>query len=162
MGAGIHLGSKGLSIAEALELLRLTMPPAQRSLGWWCDMDYALAAAHLIDLSFTGEIDTDVDTVTRRGIPRTNMASTAALKTLERYGGIARTDFVIEDIVSRIGDLRAGILAMLQRKKAIRYRGEKVAWGFLQQQVDIAKAREVALLKESLNALIEGDALPSP
>ncbi|WP_395662921.1 GPP34 family phosphoprotein [Aestuariivirga sp.] len=162
MGASIHLGSKGLSIAEALELLRLTMPPAQRSLSWWCDMDYALAAAHLIDLSITGEIDTDIDTVTRRGISRTNMASTAALATLGRYGGIVRTDVVIEDIVSRIGDLRAGILATLQRNEAIRVRGEKVAWGFLQQQVDIANAREVALLKESLIGLIEGDALPSP
>lgn len=155
------LGRKGLSIAGALEVLRLSMPAGQRSVGWWSDMDYALAGAHLIDLSFEGEVDTDIRSVTRTST-RARRVLPATLQTLEQLGGTAPLDIVLEDIVSRIGDLRAAILTALQARKALRCSQQKIAWGFTQQQVEDGGSSMAAALRSALLGLIESDELPSP
>ncbi len=155
------LGPKGLSIAGGLELLRLSMPEGRLSVGGWSDSDYALAGAHLIDLSFMGEVDTDIRTVTRSR-PAKGKALPAALKLLDGLGGSAPLDVVLEEVVARIGDLRAAILASFHTGKVLRCRPEKIVWGFVQQAVEDREPRQAAQLRDALTSLIESDELPSP
>lgn len=156
------LEPKGLMVAEAFELLRLSMPPAARSVGWWADMDYALAGAHLIDLSLQGLVDTDITTIKRTGAGSWKDAHSVALDALDRLGGTAPLDVVLEDVVSRIGDLRSAILSALQIRTSLRVMEEKIVWGFAQQAVDVARAGGVETLNAALIALVEGDELPLP
>lgn len=156
-----HPGAHGLSIAEAFELLRLSMPAAPRSVGWWSDMDYALAGAHLIDLSVEGEIDTDISSVTRAGHRGAGQAPSVALEALAQHGGTAPLDGILEETVSRIGDLRAAILATLRVRNSLRSAHAEIVWGFSQQQADGA-ASAAASLRAALVGLIESDELPSP
>ena len=157
------LGPKGLSIAGALELLRLSMPPVRQAVDWWSDSDYALAGAHLIDLSFQGEVDTDIRTVTRTKARTTkSKTSPAALTLLDQLGGEAPLDMIIEEIVGRIGDLRSAILSSLHAGKVLRCNPEKIIWGFVQQRLADSAPRDAALLRDALTGLIESDELPSP
>ncbi len=155
-------GLEGLPIAEALELLRLSMPEAPHSIGWWSDMDYSLAGAHLIDLSFQGQVDTDVRSATRLQAGASSEAPSPALALLEREGGTAPLEVVLEEIVGRIGDLRAAIGAALQARGIMRRAPQIVAWAFVRQRVEDSDPRPAAALRAALLALIEGDDLPSP
>lgn len=153
---------KGLMVAEAFELLRLSMSPAARSVGWWADMDYALAGAHLIDLSLQGLVDTDIRTIKRTGARRGKEANSVALDALDRLGGTAPLDVVLEDVVSCIGNLRSAILASLQIRTSLRAAEDKIVWGFVQQAVDVARVGEVEAVSAALIGLVEGDELPLP
>lgn len=153
------LGPQGLSIAEALEWLRLSMPAAPRGVAWWSDMDYPLAGAHLVDLSFEGEVDTDLRRVIRMPVHGLRHTPSPALTLLEAQGGVAPLDVAIEAVVSRIGDLRAAILAALQARGVVRLEAAPLTWGFVQPQ---ATPAAVTALQAALTSLIEGEELPSP
>lgn len=155
------LGPRGLSLAEALELLRLSMPAAPRGVAWWSDMDYPLAGAHLLDLSFHGVVDTDLRHVIRPPVHTPGHAASPALALLDAQGGVAPLDVVIEAVVGRIGDLRAGILGSLQAKGLIRREAEPLLWGFVQPRPAPGPLPAAAALQASLTRLIEGDDLPS-
>lgn len=154
------LGPQGLSIAEALEWLRLAMHSAPRGVAWWSDMDYPLAGAHLVDLSFQGEVDTDPHRVIRAPLHTPRHLPSPLLALLEAQGGVAPLDVAIEAVVSRIGDLRAGILESLYAKGAIRREVEPLVWGFVQPRAAAGPA--ASALQAALAALIEGEELPSP
>jgi hypothetical protein len=156
------LGPQGLSIAEALEWLRLSMPPARRCLRWWSDMDYPLAGAHLVDLSFQGVVDTDLHSVIRAPLHTSRHAKSTMLTLLEAQDGVAPLDVAIEAIVSRIGDLRAAIRETLQAKGIVRRETEPLIWGFVQLRTSPGAAPKAAGLRAALTGLIEGEELPSP
>lgn len=151
----------GLSIAEAFVLLSLAPPKRGHSIAWWSDIDYALAGAHIIDLSFQNEVDTDSDTVTRlQGHTVNEPQESVALRVLDELGGKAPLDAVINEVVSRIGDLRSATLASLATKKILQFRRHKIVWAFMQPQIADANVPEAQSLREELAALIEGGELP--
>lgn len=157
-----ELGRDALSIAEALELLRLSIPINRRSVSWWSDTDYALAGAYLIDLSFEGVVDTDIRTVTHTVNEGSSRPPSRALAALKQNGGNATLDHVIEDIVDRIGDLRAELSAALASRKILLRQPETIVWGFVHQRTTASETPEATSLRTTLTSLIEGDDLPSP
>lgn len=125
--------SDGFSIAEAFTLLSLAVPKGDGSLASWSDVDFALAGAHLMDLSFQDRIDSDLDTVF--AIQKSDLEDGAlplALKVLNRLGGKATLAVMLNEVVSRIGVLRSETLASLVIKKVLKVRSQKIFWGFVQ------------------------------
>ncbi len=153
----------GFSIAEAFTLLSLAVPKAAGSLAAWSDADFALAGAHLMDLSFQDRIDSDVDTVfaVRAGDPDAD-APPLALTVLDRLGGRAPMAVMLNEVVGRVGELRSGTLASLAAKGAVHVRAQKILWGFVQSKIAGHAAAEVARIRDPLMALIETDDLPDP
>ncbi|HEV7457035.1 MAG TPA: GPP34 family phosphoprotein [Roseococcus sp.] len=150
------LGPAGLSTAEALEILRLSLPPVPRDVVWWSDLDYPLAAAQLMDLSLRGEVDTDLHSVTRMGRGSLPPFLTPLLD------GPAPIEPVIEAILGRIGDVRAEILAALQTRGYLEAGRAPLPWGFCQARPQLRDLRAPAALRATIRALVEGDDLPSP
>lgn len=150
------LGPAGLSTSEALEILRLSLPPAPRDVAWWSDMDYPLAGAQLMDLSLRGVVETDLHSVTRMG--RAHLPpSLAAL--LDRPAPI---EPVIEAILGRIGHVRAEILAALHARGRLEAGPAPLSWGFSQARPRLRDLGEAVALRAAIRALVEGEELPSP
>lgn len=155
--------SDGFSIAEAFTLLSLAVPKDSGSLAGWSDVDFALAGAHLMDLSFQDRIDSDVDTVF--AIQQSDLEDGAlplALKVLNRLGGKTTLSVMLNEVVGRIGELRSETLASLVIKKALKVRSQKIFWGFVQSETVDRKVADVARIRNALVRLIETDELPDP
>ena len=153
----------GLSIAEAFTLLSLVFPKAKGSLARWSDVDFALAGAHLMDLSFQNRIDSDVDTVFAvEDAGSGEGAPPLALKVLGRFGGKAPLAVVLNEVVCRVGDLRAETLASLATKRALSLRPRPIFWTFVQSKIADAAIAEIDGIRNTLTRLIETDDLPDP
>lgn len=153
----------GLSIAEAFTLLSLAGPKARGSLARWSDVDFALAGAHLMDLSFQDRIDSDVETVfvVQGGNPA-DPALPTALKILHRLGGRASLPDALNEVVGRIGELRAETLSRLAARGVLQVQPRPVFWAFFQSKVTAADTPDIAHIRNGLTALIESGELPDP
>ncbi|PWR21496.1 GOLPH3/VPS74 family protein [Zavarzinia aquatilis] len=153
----------GFSIAEAFTLLSLVFPKAKGSLARWSDVDFALAGAHLMDLSFRNRIDSDVETIFAvEGVTEGAGAMPLALAVLYRLGGKASPVVVLNEVVCRVGDLRAETLASLERKGALRRRTRPIFWAFTQSKIADPAQAEIDGMREVLASLIETGELPDP
>lgn len=153
----------GLSIAEAFTLLSLAAPTGDETLAGWSDVDFALAGAHLMDLSFQDRIDSDVETVFAiHTLDGQAGPAPLALKILQNLGGRAASDIVLNEVVGRIGELRSQILASLAAKDILTIRAEQILWGFAQSRIVDSDFHDIGQIRMALAALIETDDLPDP
>lgn len=156
------LAADGFSIAEAFTLLSLVFPKLKGSLARWSDVDFALAGAHLMDLSFRNLIDSDVDVIFAIAGPALAGGAPLGLKVLDRLGGKAPPAAVLNELVCRVGDLRTETLASLERKDALQRRVRPIFWAFTQAKIVDPARGEIDALRQALAQLIEMEELPDP
>ncbi len=154
-----------LSIAETFVLLSHEWPLRSEPLVAWSDADFALVGAVLIDLSYAGVVDSDLENLMiLEHAPALDghLAESMALALLKRYGPTLPLDLALNALVDRVGDLRAATLAALARKGIQLTESASLSWGFRQTTLKKQKLFQATALRAALSALVESDDLPDP
>jgi hypothetical protein len=156
----------GLGIAEAFVLLSAKWPKKSHALIAWSDADVALAGAVLMDLAFAGKVDSDQDnliileqSLDTRDSPD---AQSVSLRMLGKLGESVRLDIAIEELVSRIGDLRSATISLLASRKINITTCSSISGDFHQVVWNGSRVRQAVALRKTLRTLVESEELPHP
>jgi len=163
---------KDLGIAEAFVLLSAKWPKESHPLIAWSDADVALAGAVLMDLAFAGKVDSDQDNLIileqspdspySSETPDGPEAQSVALRILRSLGESVRLDVAIEELVSRIGNLRSATISMLASRKINIATCSSVFGDFHQVVWNGSRVRQAVALRKTLRTLVESEELPRP
>ena len=134
-----------------------------RALIAWSDADVALAGAVLMDLAFAGKVDSDQDNLFI--LQRSSEApeeQPLALRLLGHWGGCVRLDIALDELVSRIGDLRSATVSSLASRDINLSFCSRVSGDFRHVAWNGSQVREALALQEELKGLVESEELPKP
>ena len=152
-----------LSIAEAFVLLSVEWPVKADALIAWSDSDFALAGALLMDLAFLGKVDSDLDDlIMLEREPALHQEQPLALRILGRFSRSVRLDIALNELVTRIGDLRLATLAALAGREIRLTSSSPLSWDFHQASFRGLRVRATVSLRQTLKKLVESEELPLP
>ena len=152
-----------LSIAEAFVLLSVEWPVKADALIAWSDSDFALAGALLMDLAFLGKVDSDLDDlIILEREPALHQEQPLALRMLGRFSRSVRLDIALNELVTRIGDLRLATLAALAGREIRLTSSSPLSWDFHQASFRGLRVRATVSLRQTLKKLVESEELPLP
>ncbi len=152
-----------LSLAQSFLLLTLKWPVKNDPLIACSDADFGLVGAILIDLSLSGQVDSDLKNLhIYDRAPVTDPAQMLAMELLKRQGQSMPIDVALNTLADRVGDLRMACLNTLTAMKICLVTSRHLNWNFYQTTGTQVKAPEAAHLRSSLVELIESDELPLP
>lgn len=161
--AALASASGVLSLAEEIYLLALDdtlglikpLPTAA--------LDYALAAALLMELALRDRIDTDLTTLKVTSVmPLGDPLLDDTLQELLQQPEPQPTSFWLERLAERSQRIEERTLARLIEKGILKQENRRVLWVFKVRRYPLLDDREVKEVRTRLRELILGDAIPDP
>jgi len=158
-----NVTSGTLSFAEEFYLLALDDCKGVINLLPSSMLDYALAAALLMELALCDRIDTDLTTMKMiSSTPTGNPLLDNALRDLHQNVGPHTTSFWLEQLAKRDGCIGERVLASLIRKGILKQENKRILWVFEVRRYPLIDDREIKEVRTRLRELILGDDIPDP
>ena len=152
-----------LNLAEEIYLLALddrqgfTKPLPTSAL------DYALAAALLMELALADRIDTDLTTLrVTSNAPTGDPLLDDPLRELQQKPEPQSTAFWLDRLADRSGRIEERVLARLIEKGILKQENRRILWVFDVRRYPLIDDREIKEVRTRLRELILGDGIPDP
>lgn len=154
---------KELSIAQSFILLTLKWPVKTDPLIALSDADFGLVGAIIIDLSISGQLDSDLQNlVLLEHAVAADPVQKLAMELLRKQGNAMPIDIAINTLADRVGDLRSACLTTLSSMNICLTKSCSLKWSFYKTSGNHIKVPAAEKLRRSLLELVESDEIPLP
>lgn len=161
--APANVSSGTLSIAEEFYLLALDDCKGVIYLPATSVLDYALAAALLMELALCDRIDTDQTSMKLiSGTPTGNPLLDDALRDLHQNVEPRPTSFWLGQLAKQEKCIGERVLASLIRKGILKQENKRILWVFEVRRYPLIDDRKIKEVRTRLRELILGDDIPGP
>ena len=152
-----------LSLAEEIYLLALDDRQGVIKPLPTAALDYALAAALLMELALVDRIDTDLATLkVTSTAPLGDPLLDETLRELQQKPEPQPISFWLEGLADRSGRIEERVLARLIEKGILKQENRRILWVFDVRRYPLIDDREIKEVRTRLRELILGDGIPDP
>lgn len=152
-----------LSVAEEIFLLALDDSQGLTKRLPTFALDYALAAALLMELALRDRVDTDLTTLKVTSVvPTGDPLLDETLLELQKQAKPQLTSFWLERLTIREGQIGERVLARLVKKGLLKQENRRILWVFNVRRYPLIDDREVKEVRTRLRELILSDEIPDP